>query len=89
MTHPVSNISYETAVALMEVLSNVRRCLLAMTPVAGFLEMFAGVAYNKEKNESLACTPPLPSHQVGKLLFIPILNSLYICSLDLGELSNK
>ena len=29
-----------------------------MPPVAGFLEMFAGVPYNREKTESLNCTPP-------------------------------
>ena len=39
-------------------LSNVHRCWLAMPRVAGFLEMFAGVLYNREKNESLICTPP-------------------------------
>ena len=41
----------------MSILSNVRRCWLAMPPVAVFLEMFAGVPYNREKNESLVCTP--------------------------------
>ena len=29
-------------------LSNVRRCWLVMPPVAGFLEMFAGVACNRK-----------------------------------------
>ena len=31
---------------------------VAMPPVAGFLEMFAGVPYNRDKNECLACTTP-------------------------------
>ena len=35
----------------MSILSNVRRCWLAMPPVAGFLEMFAGVPYNREKKK--------------------------------------
>ena len=34
----------------MSIISNVRSCWLAMPPVAG-------VPYNREKNESLACTP--------------------------------
>ena len=40
----------------MSILSNVRRCFV-LPLVAGFLEMFAGVPYNREKNESLLCTP--------------------------------
>ena len=45
-------------------LSSVRRCWLAMPPVAGFLEMFAGVSYNREKNESLIFTPLCTHHQL-------------------------
>ena len=44
-----------------------------MPPVAGFLEMFAGVPYNREKNESLICTPPrhtLPPLQDLVLYFL-------------------
>ena len=45
----------------MTILSNVRSGWLAMPLVAGFLEMFAGVPYNREKKtESLACTPTPP-----------------------------
>ena len=42
----------------MSILSNVHRCWLAMPLVTGFLEMFAGVAYNREQNESLVYTSP-------------------------------
>ena len=41
-----------------EPLSSVRRCWLAMPPVADYLEMFAGVPYDREKTENLICTPP-------------------------------
>ena len=34
------------------ILSNVRRCWLAMPLVAGFLEMFAGVLYNRENKQT-------------------------------------
>ena len=49
-------------------LSNVRRCWLAMPPVAGFLEMFAGVPYNREKNESLIWNPPPPPIKLGNFI---------------------
>ena len=45
--------TFKSADLKMSILSNVRRCWLAMPPVVGFLEMFAGVPYNREKNESL------------------------------------
>ena len=35
----------------MSILSNVRKCWLAMPPVAGFLEMFAGMPYNREREK--------------------------------------
>ena len=53
-------MTFTSADLKMFILSNVRRCWLAMPPVAGFLEMFAGVPYNREKNESLICNPPPP-----------------------------
>ena len=49
--------TFKSADLIMSIFSNVRRCWLARPPVAGFLEMFAGVPYNREKNESLNCTP--------------------------------
>ena len=55
----------------MSILSNVRRCRLAMPPVAGFLEMFAGVPYNREKNQSLVSTFLLLNIK-SNLLFIII-----------------
>ena len=50
--------TFRSADLKMSILSNVRRCWQALPPAAGFLEMFAGVPYNREKNESLACNPP-------------------------------
>ena len=50
--------TFKSADLKMSILSNVRRCWLAMPQVAGFLEMFAGAPYNREKNESLICPPP-------------------------------
>ena len=41
--------TFESADLEMSILSNVRRYWLAMPPVAGFMEMFAGVPYNREK----------------------------------------
>ena len=37
----------------MSILSNVRRCWLAMPLVAGFLEMFACVTYKRENKKGL------------------------------------
>ena len=55
--------TFNSADLKMSILSNVRRCWLAMPPVAGFLEMFAGVPYNRErKNKSLICNPPACVH---------------------------
>ena len=45
--------TFKSADLKMYILSNVCRCLLAIPPVADFLEMFAGMPYNREKNESL------------------------------------
>ena len=65
--------TFKSADLKMSILSNVRRCWLAMPPVAGFLEMFAGVPYNRE---SLACSPsPTPRTNLAvcsssKVLFI-------------------
>ena len=56
--------TFKSADLKMSILSNVHRCWLAMPPVAGFLEMFAGVPYNREKNESLICrVEPIDSSQ--------------------------
>ena len=43
---------FKSADLKMSILSNTCRCWLAMPSVAGFLEMFAGVPYNRERNES-------------------------------------
>ena len=43
--------TFKSADLAMSILSNVRRCWLAMPLVAGFLEMFAGVPYNREKTK--------------------------------------
>ena len=40
---------FKSADLKKSILSNVRRCWLAMPPVPGFLEMFAGVPYNVGK----------------------------------------
>ena len=61
--------TFKLADLKMSILSNVHRCWLAMPPVAGFLEMFAGVPYNREKNEGIACTS----------LHVQYLNILIIC----------
>ena len=58
----------------MSILSNVHRCWLAMPLVAGFLEMFAGVAYNREKNESLVYNPRIHT----SLLATPTLATLIL-----------
>ena len=42
----------------MSILSNVRRCWLAMPSVAGFLEMFASVPYNREKKRKSSLHHP-------------------------------
>ena len=43
--------TFKSADLKMSILSNVCRCWLAMPPVAGFLEMFAGVPYNGENTK--------------------------------------
>ena len=57
------------------ILSSVRRCWLAMPPVAGFLEIVAGVPYNREKNESLICTPPPRTQAQFLIIFLKNVNN--------------
>ena len=67
--------TFKTADLKMSNFSNVSRCWLAMPPVAGFLEMFAGMPYNREKTESLICTPnPRVHTSMFALLFGNITN---------------
>ena len=47
--------TFKSADIKMSILSNVRRCWQAMPPVAGFLVMFAGVPYNREKTYIPLC----------------------------------
>ena len=57
----VSNISYETAVALIEFETGSLKCpkMLAGHASGCWLSALgAGVPYKREKNESLVCTPP-------------------------------
>ena len=50
--------TFKSADLKISILSNVRRFWLAMPPVAGFLEMFAGVPYNREKKRKSSLHPP-------------------------------
>ena len=54
--------TFKSADLKFSILLSVHRCWLAMPPVAGFLEMFAAVPYNREKNKSLICTLPPHTH---------------------------
>ena len=51
-------MTFKSAHLKMYILSNVWRCRLAMPPVAGFLEMFAGVPYIREKKQKSNLLPP-------------------------------
>ena len=68
--------TFKSADLKMSILSYVRSCWLAMPPVDGFLEMFAGVPYNRGKNKSIA-------YPMYKPLCLQYLRNVHFISVDL------